>query len=98
MKMSRPMIRPTPPKASDIAQIALLRPLLEVAACRRRSRCIGWGALVGEQANVYAAVLGAAFAGRVVGDFLILADADQVEAVGGDSVLRCQILDNGDVG
>jgi hypothetical protein len=67
----------------------------DLDAARGGCRSAGWGALVGEQANVYAAVLGAAFAGRVVGDFLILADADQIEAVGGDGILRREVLNDG---
>ena len=47
---------------------------------------------VREQLHLHAAVLLAAFRGLVVGHFLVLADADQVEAVRRNVVLRGQVL------
>ena len=45
-----------------------------------------------QQLHLHAAILLAAFSGRVGGNFLVLADADQVEAVCRNAVLRSQVL------
>ena len=50
---------------------------------------------VGEQLNFDSPIFGAALCSRVGCDFLILADADEVELVRRHIVLRGQILDDG---
>ena len=47
---------------------------------------------VRQQLNLHAAVLLAAFGGVVIGNGVVLANADQVEAMRGNVVLRCQVL------
>src|SRR5580698_11551136 len=65
------------------------------SASVRSKRCRSRGSVAGhvrEQLHFYAAVLLAAFRGIVRRHFLILADADQVEAVSRNVVLGDQVL------
>src|SRR5581483_6234762 len=61
--------------------------------CRRR-RGLLIAAHVREELDLHAAVLLAAVSCRVVGNRIVFADADEVEAVRGNVVLRSQVLNN----
>src|SRR5579864_1852722 len=61
---------------------------------RRRRRLLLTYNGVGHQANVHAAVRGAAITSLVVLDRLVLAQSDQINLVGGNVVFRTELLDH----
>src|ERR1700689_764144 len=62
--------------------------------CGRRRLCrVAYS--IGHQADIYAAVIGAARFRVVRLDRLVLAQPDHVNLMGGDVVLRCQVLNHG---
>jgi hypothetical protein len=66
-----------------------------VAAGSRRSLRCGSGITrrhIAQQLHFHAAILFASFCRRIRCHFLILADADQVETMRGDPLLRSQVL------
>src|ERR1700677_3004591 len=96
----RPRKRPTPwglafspfGSHSNQAQRRCRESLLTAALRGLRSLI---AAHVGEQLDLDPAILLEAFGGGVGNDFLILTDADQVEAVCGNAILCGQILNHG---
>src|SRR5882762_9235660 len=63
---------------------------------RRSCRLSGWrriGSRVRHQANIYAAVLGTTFSCLIRIQWLVFAQSDHINLMGGDIVLNSQILD-----
>src|SRR5580704_8952703 len=82
----------SPPERRAKPCLNLLSRRRALAGSSRRSRAF---AGVGHQSHVNPAILGPALAGRVGFYRLIFPQANQVNLVGRDVMLRCQILNNG---